>query len=195
MKRAAWLVALASTGCADILGVESLSGIDAGIDASDAAADAAAAADASPECSLAWIDAGGGAVPSGAVASEKSDGGVVIYVCRAKSGSDLVPGKLLPAWYCYYSDGQGEPHADPYEVLVPSGCAVAWGAAPGGIAPPAAVVCGHDSQGALYACKVGPSGMYPNELGHMGLGTNHECVYSYGGASLSTGDFTVLTAK
>ncbi len=182
---------LVTASCADLIGVESLSGVDGGIDA----APDAALADTNAACDIAWIDAVSGAVPSGAVPSSISDAGPTLFVCRASSESDTIPGKLLPAWGCYYSDGQTEHLASTYQVLVPSRCTIGWAGAPGGIAPPNAIACGRDARGALYACRVGPSADHPRELGHMGWGTNHTCVYSYGGASLGTSDFEVLTAQ
>lgn len=188
-------LALATLSCADLLGVEPLTAGDADAAVADAGQPDAASDAAAPACSVAWVDAISGQVPAGAVANAISDAGPTIFICRAQSGNDSLPGKLLPAWGCYYSDGQSEKLAASYQVLVPSRCAVDWAPAPSGIAPPGALECGHDAQGALYACRVGPSGPDPRELGHMGWGTSHACVYSLGGSSLSTGTFEVLTVK
>ena len=194
--RAACLLVLATAGCADLLGVESLSGVDAG----DAAADAAdAGADASMDagdagCTTSWVKASGGQVPPGAIAAPMGDA-AISFVCRVTIGNDLVPGKLLTTWGCYYGDAQGEHLAGDYEVLVPRSCAVAWSPAPGGLPPGSALECGRDSQGALYSCALSPSEAHPGELGHMGWSTSHQCLYSYGGASISSTSFSVLTAK
>jgi hypothetical protein len=186
------LAALVPMGCADLIGVETLTGRDAGSDVDSAVADAGAEADS---CAVAWVGAANGDVPQGAVADYVRDGGATIYVCRAPSGTDAVPGKLLSSWGCFYSDGQAEQLASTYEVLVPSAsCAVAWAPAPGSIAPPYAIECGHDTHGALYSCRVA-SGPDSHELGHMGWGTSHACVYSLSGMSITTSDFEILTVR
>jgi hypothetical protein len=200
-------------GCAGLIGVEPLSGGDAGPDAaSDAgiadtgpggadATDAGIAADAPGEaapCSVTWVDASGGAAPPpGAINAEPlGEAGIAIYVCRTQVGSDVIPGKLLPGYGCYYGDGvdAGWLSGD-YQVLVPSGCTVAWQASPSGIVPAGAVAGGQDSQGPLYSCRVEQPASDVGELGHMGWGTNHLCVYTLSQLSLSTGVFDVLTLQ
>lgn len=203
------VVAAASlAGCAGLIGFEPLSGSDAGPDASATTTDAGADADVGvpgpadattlPEasCVIAWVDASGGQVPPGAVPNEAvGDSGIAIYICRVSSPTlGLVPGKLLPSWACYYGDGVSEQLSQDYQVLVPTGCPVDWAYAPYGIAPADALVCGQDLEGGIfYSCRVTDAGAMPGELGHMGWSTNHQCVYSYGGQSLTTGTFDVLT--
>ena len=140
------------------------------------------------------MDATGGYVPPGAVPGEPpGDTGVSIYVCHTAVGNDVIPGKLLPAYGCYYGNGDAEALAGDYQVLVPVGCSIGWRAAPGGVVPANVFACGQDSQGVLYSCRVEQPSTYIGELGHMGWGTNHQCVYSYAGSSLSTDVFDVLT--
>jgi hypothetical protein len=207
-------------GCASLLGVTPLTeddagpagesgatGSDGGPDAArgadgtsaDAAeaADAMVAADATSGCSAVWTDGAAGTVPTGAIPSEPpGEAGIAIYVCRTPSGSDMVPGKLLPGWGCYYGDGSAEVLTRAgYEVLVASGCTIAWQPSRAGIVPTYAFPCGQDSQGVLYSCRVQEpdGGVGEGELGHMGWGTNHQCVYDYSGQSLSAVVFDVLT--
>ena len=186
--------ALSLAGCADLLGVEPLSGSDGGSsDVSDGGA--------GPEgdgCVITWVDSSGGVPPpAGAVAYPVSGSGAVLYVCRVSTPTlGVIPGKLLPGWTCYYSDGQAEVAASSYEVLVPEGCTLAWGPADDDNLPVGALVCGEDSDGgALYSCRVGTTGANPGELGHVGWSTGHECLYSLDGASLTATDFDVLTAE
>ncbi len=195
--------------CGSLLGVEPLSGEDAGVDAStgvvaDAGGLDAGATDApttpldspsaSRECGLAWVDASGGVVPAGAVVNEPSG---KIYVCHASTGTEVVPGKLLPGYGCYYGDGDAEVLTVDYQVLVPNGCLLDWRPAPGGVVSGSAFPCGTESNGDPYwSCRAtapDTPDTYIDELGHMGWETNHLCVYSYGGASLSTDTFDVLT--
>jgi hypothetical protein len=208
MQRAHLLLVPAAflAGCGGLIGVEPLFGDDAGVDAgtvdaltADAAPEAsipdASPVEASP-CTAVWVDASGGYVPPGAVNAEPIDAQTVtIYVCRTPSGSDLVPGKLRPNYGCYHGDGDAEVFSLDYEVLVPAGCTVGWGAAPDGVTPANAVVCGQDSQGDLYSCRVTEPAMDQGELGHMGWGTNHECIYSLSGLSLTSTAFDVLTLQ
>jgi hypothetical protein len=183
-------------------GPDAANGADGtGADAAEAA-DAMVAVDAASECSAAWIGGAAGSVPTGAIPSEPpGEAGIAIYVCRtphAGSGSDTVPGKLLPGWGCYYGDGSAEVLTTAgYEVLVATGCAIAWQAAPSGVVPANAFPCGQDSQGVLYSCRVEqPDGdVGEGELGHMGWGTSHQCVYDYSGQSLSAVVFDVLTLR
>jgi hypothetical protein len=161
--------------------------------------DAASTTDAGPgqeaACSVAWVDASGGYVPPGAVNAEPIDAQTVtIYVCRISSGSDLIPGKLRPNYGCYYgADGDaGEVFSIDYQVLVPAGCTAAWMPAPDGVTPANAVVCGQDSQGLLYSCRVTQPSYDRGELGHMGWGTSHECIYSLSGQALVSTVFDVL---
>jgi hypothetical protein len=213
------LTAALVASCAGLLGVTPLTeddggsvgesgamGGDAGPDGADGAdgtgGDAAAAADtmaadATSQCNAAWIDAAAGNVPTGAIFAEPpGEAGIAIYVCRTPSGSDLIPGKLLPGWGCYYGDGSAEVlmRAD-YEVLTVSGCLVAWQAAPAGVLPADAFPCGQDSQGILYSCRVEQPDAYVGELGHIGWGTNHQCVFDYSGQSLTAVVFDVLTLR
>jgi hypothetical protein len=206
---AAWLV----VGCADLLGVEPLSGaVDASV-APDAGADAPAidtggpapvdggARDAptndvgdagSDACTLTWIASSSGVVPPGAVPANPSpDATVKIYVCRASSDAGLIPGKLLPAWGCYTADAV-QFHATDYEVLVPSGCSLDWSPPLNGIAPVGAVVCGNDSQGVLYSCRTSDAAADQGEIGHMGWSTAHQCAYTLSGNLLQTDAYDVL---
>jgi Protein of unknown function (DUF3421) len=188
------VAALVLAGCADLLGVEPLSGSDGG---SSAASDGGAGPEGDA-CEIAWVDSGGGAPPPAAAVPYAVPGsGAVLYVCRVSTPTlGVIPGKLLPGWACYYSDGQTELTASSYEVLVPEGCALAWGPAAFGDLPVDALVCGEDGDGGLlYSCRVGTTGADPGELGHVGWSTDHECVYSLGGASLTATDFDVLTAE
>jgi Protein of unknown function (DUF3421) len=185
--------ALSLAGCADLLGVEPLSGSDGGSsDASDGGG---------PEgdgCVITWVDSSGGVPPpAGAVPNPVPGSGAVLYVCRVSTPTlGVIPGKLLPGWACYYSNGQAEVTASSYEVLVPEGCTLAWGPAALGDLPVGALVCGEDSDGGvLYSCRVGTTGANPGELGHVGWSTGHECWYSLDGASLTATDFDVLTAE
>jgi hypothetical protein len=114
-------------------------------------------------------------------------------VCRAAAGTDVIPGKLLPGYGCFYGDGDAEVPNGDYQVLVPSGCTVAWKAAPGGFVPAAAVLCGQESQAPLYSCRVEQPDAYVGELGHMGWATNHQCRFSYANVSYDTDVFDVLT--
>jgi hypothetical protein len=185
--------ALLLASCADLLGVEPLSG-------SDAAPSAASDAGVLPEsggCVITWVDASGGAVPVGAVPNPVPGSSAELYVCRVSSPTlGVLPGKLLPGWDCYYGDGRSELISQEYEVLVPAQCSLAWEPAPTGVAPVGALVCGEDPDGGiLYSCRVGTAGADPGELGHVGWSTGHACVYSLSGQSLSTGDFDVLTAR
>jgi hypothetical protein len=166
-------------GCADLLGVQALSG-DAG----------------TVGCDAIWVDAGVGGVPPGAVPNGPLDASFVDYVCRVWSGSAAIPGKLLSTWYCYYGDGTGEVHSSDYEVLVPAGCTVDWApATPSGVPPPWIFQSGQDSQGLpLYSCRVEhEGGGGSGDLGHMGMSTNHACVYSNAQQSLSSTTYDVLT--
>jgi hypothetical protein len=183
-------------GCADLLDVQELSGIDAGgdADAGGGATDGQPDVGASPACDAAWIGASSGAVPPGAVANAPPDAGFAIYVCRASVGDASLPGKLLVSWGCYWGTDDGAP-ASNYEVLVPAGCNVAWSPTTNGLAPQGAFICGEDSQGPLYACRVEPPGGYAGELGFMGWSTNHACAYSYGSQALSSTSFDVLIVE
>jgi hypothetical protein len=213
-----------SGGCADLLGVQELTGIDAsagsasdggsdasldtgtdtgfvtGLDAGgDAAGDAlpadASPAETSPGCTPAWVDASVGQVPPGAVPDLPLDAGWVDYVCRVWSGDAAYPGKLVMPWYCYYGDVDGEVPASYYQVLVPAGCpTVAWEPAPAGVTPPYTLPCGQDLQGLpLYSCRRDDSEGGTGDLGYMGLGTNHLCVYSFSGQTLTIDTYDVLT--
>jgi hypothetical protein len=174
-------------GCADLLGVETLSGDDAGSDAAGASGEAAG-------CNAGWVDASAGYVPPGAVPNKPlGEGGIAIFVCHAQSGSDVIPGKLLPNYGCYYGDGTKELLTRDYQVLVPIGCAVDWIPSPTGVVQAGAVACGQDSQGTFYSCRVEQADRDVGELGHMGWGTNHQCVYSLSGYSLTADVFDVLT--
>jgi hypothetical protein len=164
-------------GCADLLGVQELSATDAGAG-----------------CEVVWVDASVGQVPPGAVPNGPLDASFVDYVCRVWSGSAAIPGKLLSPWYCYYGDGSGEVHASDYQVLVPTGCSVAWEGAPAGVTPPWTLQCGQDTQGQpLYSCRVEQGDAGTGNLGYMGLSTNHVCVYSLSNQSLTSDTFDVLT--
>jgi hypothetical protein len=210
-------------GCADLLGVQDLSGGDVGADGgSDATYDAGgsdapgdvrpgdafssdvipgdassgddSSSDTSSGCNPVWVDASAGEVPVGAVPNGPLDAGFVDYVCRVPSGTASIPGKLLSPWYCYYSDGTTEVPAPDYQVLVPTGCAVAWEPAPSGVTPPYTFQCGQDSQGlALYSCRVEQGDAGTGDLGYMGWSTNHLCVYSNATQSFSSDTFDVLT--
>jgi hypothetical protein len=188
-------------GCADLLGVVPLSGPDASTpDMPDGGATPQDAQPISQDagCVITWVDASGGAVPSGAVPNPVPGSVVEIYVCRASSPTlGVIPGKLLPAYACYYGDGQQtEIQASDYQVLVPEQCTLAWKPAPTGVAPVGAIVTGHSLDGGeLYSCRVTTPGGDPGELGHEGWLTDHACVYSLSGSSLSTTDFDVLTAQ
>jgi hypothetical protein len=193
------LVAVLLAACGDLLNVEPLSGdVDAG---ADAAVDAVTAVDGNggtgdAGCLPVWVDSGGGVVPPGAIYSQPlGTAGIGIYVCRSVSGNDAIPGKLLPNYGCYHGDGMQEVLATAYQVLVPQGCTVAWKAAPSGVVPQGAVPCGQDSSGDLYSCRVETPDADVGELGHMGWGTNHQCVYSLSGYSLISQDFDVLTLQ
>jgi hypothetical protein len=133
-------------------------------------------------------------VPSGAVSNGPPDANFALYVCRAPVGDASIPGKLLSAWGCYWGTDTAAPAPD-YQVLVPTGCAVAWNAPLNGIAPPGALECGQDSQGPLYACRLQEAAAYPGELGFMGWSTNHMCTYSYGNQSLTSNAYDVLTVQ
>jgi hypothetical protein len=191
-------VACAIEGCAAVLGVESLTGADAGAEASvDAApqSDAAAGETSQDGCALSWTTSSGGLVPQGAVPNHAAnDASVTLYPCRAPSDGGVIPGKLLPAWGCYVADTSTFRGSD-YEVLVASSCALAWLPSNNGIAPAGAIVCGSDGMGPLYCCRAGDSATNPNELGHMGFSTNHACAYEYGGQTVTTGDFYVLSQQ
>jgi len=185
--------ALSLAGCADLIGVEPLAGSDGG---SSAISDAEAGL-AEDGCVITWVDSGGGVPPpSGAVPYSVAGSGAVLYVCRVSIPTlGVIPGKLLPGWACYYSNGQMEVTASNYEVLVPDRCTLAWGPAALGDLPVDALVCGEDGDGgSLYSCRVGTTGANPGELGHVGWSTGHECLYSLDGASLVATDFDVLTA-
>jgi hypothetical protein len=188
------IAAVVLAGCAVLLGVEPLSGdADAGTDAG-AAVDASDAGDAG--CVPVWIDSGGGIVPPGAIYSQPlGTAGIGIYVCRTISGSDAIPGKLLPNYGCYHGDATQEVFASEYQVLVPQGCATAWKAAPSGVVPQGAFSCGQDDAGDLYSCRVEVPDADVGELGHMGWGTGHQCVYSLSGYSLTAQIFDVLTLQ
>jgi hypothetical protein len=183
MRRDTRLLALSGAllaGCAGLLGVEPLSGDDGGAD--DAG------------CAV-WVDGSGGIVPPGAVNADPIDAHTVtIYVCRVPSGSDLIPGKLRPDYGCYYGQmDAGEELSNDYQVLVPrAGCTASWGYAPAGVTPANAVVTGQDSQGALFTCKVIQPASDEGELGHQGVGTGHNCIYSLSGVSLTSTDFDEL---
>jgi hypothetical protein len=190
MRRDRLLLALLGAplaACAALIGVEPLSGDDAGVDAGASMPDAGCAV---------WADASGGYVPPGAVNAEPIDAqNVTIYVCRTPSGSDLIPGKLRPNYGCYFGDGDAEVFSLDYQVLVPAGCSAAWIYAPDGVTPANVVACGHDSQGSLYSCRVTQPAMDKGELGHMGWGTNHQCIYSLSGVSLVSTVFDVLALQ
>ncbi len=210
--------ALTLAACADLLGVEPLSGADAASPvASDSGAADSGASDSGPSdavaadagasdagqasesggCVITWVDSSGGVPVPGAVPNPVTGSTADLYVCRVAAASlGVIPGKLLPGYACYYGDGQSEVTASSYQVLVPEGCTLAWGPAALGDLPFDAVVCGQSGDGgALYSCRAGPSEAYPGELGHVGWSTNHECVYSLSGASLTATDFDVLTAE
>jgi hypothetical protein len=196
------------SACADLIGVQSLSGVDAsapdsgalpsgsGFDASIPDALPAPPPAEDSGCAATWVDASGGDVPLGAVPNGPLDAGFVDYVCRVPSGTAFFPGKLLSGWGCYfYSTDQTSQPALTYQVLVPTGCDVAWAVAKGGVNPPFALVCGQDAQGnLLYSCRVDETGSGSGDLGFIGWGTNHECQYSLSQQALSSGSFDVLTA-
>jgi hypothetical protein len=191
-------------GCADLLGVEPLSGSDGGEegegdgDGGDGAPSATdGGLDLPDGCRADWVDASSGVVPPGAIPNHPlDDSGLAIFVCHAASGSDVLPGKLRPGWGCYFGDGDGgEVLATDYQALVPTGCTAVWKTAPDGYEPVHVVPCGQDSQGPLYSCRVTQAGMYKDELGRIGWGTSHQCVYSYAMQSYSTVDFEVLTLQ
>jgi hypothetical protein len=178
-------------GCADLLGVEPLSRGDAAATAPDGGSDL-------PDgCSVDWVDASAGVVPPGAIPNHPlDDSGLATFVCHAPNGGDVVPGKLRPGWGCYFGDNDGgEVLMTSYQALVPTGCTVVWKAAPMGYEPQYVLTCGQDPQGPLYSCRVTEAGMYLDELGHVGWGTNHQCVYSYATYSYSTTAFEVLTLQ
>jgi hypothetical protein len=196
------LVVAAHAGCSALLGVEPLAGdTDAGAIADAGADDASDVTDAASSdanhCAPAWVDASGGFVPNGAIPNKPiDDASVVIYVCRTSVGSDWIPGKLLPGYGCYHGDGMVEQFAGDYQALIPgAACDVAWKPSPGGVAPTGAFESGHDSQGTLFACRVTEPAVDVYELGHMGWGTNHQCVYSLSGMSLTSTVFEVLTVQ
>jgi hypothetical protein len=144
------------------------------------------------------VDASGGVVPPGAVNADPIDAHTVtIYVCRVAAGSDLIPGKLRPDYGCYYGNlDAGEELSTDYQVLVPVDCTAGWMPGPAGVAPPNAPVCGHDSQGnPLYSCKVNQPAQDEGELGHVGWGTNHDCIYSLSTQSLTSTDFDILVLQ
>ncbi len=174
--------------CADLLGVETLSG-------TDAASAPDAGFDLPDGCSIDWVDAAAGVLPPGAIPNHPlDDSGLAIYVCRAPYEGEVVPGKLRPGYGCYFGDHDGgEVLATEYQALVPTGCTVVWKGAPAGYEPAGVLPCGQDSLGRpYYSCRV-TTGTYVDELGHIGWGTNHLCVYSYAQVAYSTADFAVLT--
>jgi hypothetical protein len=169
-------------GCADLIGVQSLTAGDGGADAG---------------CQPTWVAASGGSIPPGTVPDGPLDAGFVDYVCRVTTdGGAVLPGKLLSPWGCYYADDDGgEQLAATYEALVPTGCDAEWVLAPNGvILTSTALVCGHDWEGgALYSCQaVQDDGGATGNLGRMGWSTNHQCVYTLSGQALTTGTFDVL---
>ena len=105
-------------GCGSLLGIQTLYGTDAGLGTLDAAPDSApieaGATDSGPVdsstpaqvddggCQIVWVDASGGAVPTGAVQNYPT-ADPPTFVCRVTSATNgLVPGKLLPGYQCYY---------------------------------------------------------------------------------------------
>lgn len=196
---------IALAACASLLGVEPLAGeTEGGADAGDNAPEASVSPDASSDalladetspssgCSYAWVVADGGDVPANAIPNRSADAGIVIYVCRATEGTDVIPGKLLPGWGCYaVTSAMTGPYAR-YEVLVQTQCDVGWPYAYNGILPPDSLPSGHDSQGSLYACRV-DQGPDVGELGHVGLSTNHLCSYTLSDMRLTTGTLDILT--
>ncbi len=144
-------------GCADLLGVEPLSGSDAASPDASSAPDAGGAAVAPDAgCEITWVDASGGVVPAGAVPNPVPGSTADLYVCRVSSATlGLIPGKLLPGYACYYGDGTVELLAQDYQVLVPHQCTLAWLGAATGVDPPHPVECGEDLDGGvLYSCRV-----------------------------------------
>jgi hypothetical protein len=192
-------------GCSGLLGIQTLYGSDAGPDVFDAAPDSAfvdtglfdAGSPAPADdggCQIVWVDASGGAYPAGAVQNYPT-ADPPTFVCRVASATNgLVPGKLLPGYQCYYGDGQIEESSLTYQVLVPNHCSVEWlDASTLGVIDGDPLVCGWDSEGGvLFSCRVGQGGANPTELGHVGWSTDHICVYSLGGQSLSSDIFQVL---
>jgi hypothetical protein len=191
-------------GCTILLGVEPLSGSDAGTDArEDTSSSGMGVHDAGPSaetgCTAVWVDASGGYVPPGAVNAQSIDAQTVtIYVCRIAWGNDVVPGKLRPGYGCYFGEGDydagdgGEDFSIDYQVLVPADCSATWMPAPDGVTPANAVATGQDSEGLLYSCRVTQPSADQGELGHVGWGTNHACVYSLSNVSLTSTVFDVL---
>jgi len=149
--------------------------------------------DAPAACALPWQDAADGNVPAGAVRIDVNPT-VTIYVCRVSDGTSTIPGKLVPGWGCYHGDGQSEQLSKSYQVLVPDHCDLSWQPSSNTIFPADAIAAGSDAQGTLYACQV-TGDKDPGELGHAGWSTNHTCIYSLGGASLTAATFTVLTSR
>jgi hypothetical protein len=191
-------------GCADLLGVVPLTGTDAstpdaGTTPEDVATPEAGPASEPDGCTISWVDASSGAVPPGAVPNPVPGSTVEIYVCRTFSQAlgGVIPGKLLPGYFCYYGDGQQtEISAADYAVFVPQQCTLAWAPSPNGVDPVGAVQTGTLLDGGiLYSCRVATTGPDPGELGHMGWSTDHQCVYSLSGQSLRATDFDVLTAQ
>lgn len=143
-----------------------------------------------PPCP-AWVDAAGGQLPTNPVKGGREPAGWDLYVCRAKTSAGVtVAGKLISGWGCYVADGNTERVAQEYEVLTATGCALSWAAAPAGVPPANAVEASSVSSMAIRSCRAAHAG--GTHLGFTGWGTNHECVFSYGGGTYRSSSFEVL---
>lgn len=135
----------------------------------------------------AWVPAGGGSVPAGAVQGG-GEGDHALFICRAPWQGGVHVGKVVGTT-CNFGWGGQEITVPSYEVLV--GALWRWVPAGGGVVPPGAVVGGHEANGApQYVCRAYYNGgMHPGKV----VGTN--CNIGWGGTEVTIPTYEVLTTS
>lgn len=135
----------------------------------------------------AWVPAGGGNGPAGAVQGG-GEGDHAIFICRAPWQGGVHVGKVVGTT-CNFGWGGQEITVPSYEVLV--GALWRWVPASGGSVPPLAVVGGHEANGSpQYVCRAYYNGgMHPGKV----VGAN--CNIGWGGAEVTLPTYEVLTSS
>ena len=136
---------------------------------------------------LHWASGSNGSHPEGAVRAGTDQGGVPIFVARARHQGCLIPGKLHPAHKTVYVAWGGVEHAKKrYEVLK-EGPRLSWKAAANGHVPKNAVKGGHTAEGQpLYIIRAKVEGSdtvgkinLENKFGHVPFGGQEHIVKHY----------------
>lgn len=134
-----------------------------------------------------WVPAANGQIPPGAV--QGGHDGEPLYVARARHGSDLIPGKLIPSHNVAYVPygGTEHPHSD-YEVLC--GCNPQWIPTSGNQIPPQAVPAGETAEGEpLFVGRVNHEGSVTTGK----VQPSHGCLYiPYAGQEVAFQSYEIL---